>query len=510
MLGAIERAATDDQIKGIYLRIDPLTPVSLSTLGEIREALIAFKSSGKPIYAYANDYSQSSYLIASVADRVVLNPKGGFKWQGFSSQVLFYKGLLDKLGIQPEVIRHGTFKAAVEPFLTTQMSPENREQTELLLGTMWEYVVGQIAQSRALSEVDLQHYASALSVVTAEDALRFSLVDALSYEGEVDAQWAELLGEENPNYLSLSSYQATGTLYGESSSSKNRIEVIYAEGEIEGLSSADQMVRASTLMAQLREAREQEQVKAVVLRINSPGGSAIASESICEEVELLRAVKPVIVSMGEMAASGGYYIAAPADVILLNPTTMTGSIGVFSILFNAQKGLANKLGITSDVVKTNPSADMGQPLRPLTTSERNYFQAQVEEVYTTFVERVAEGRNLTTAQVERVAEGRVWSGVSAVEIGLADDFGGLHKAISLAIERAGVKGDYRITSPNAPKDRFTQAIELLGLEVRSQLTPSLSIADKSLRQVVEQYKAVQALQGDGSVQAKMLYDLDIR
>ncbi len=474
VLGAIERAATDDDIEGIYLNVNPYVGVGMASLDEIRGAIVKFKESGKFVLSYADYYTQGSYYLATAADKIYMNPEGSLSWAGMASGVMFYKGLLEKLDVRAEVIRHGKYKSAVEPFLLDKMSPENRLQTERLLGSMWGYIVGNIAEARGLDSATLQRYASELTLTDARSAVETKMVDSLSYEADMQDMLCEMTGwDDEPEFVSLGTYidqprVATKKL------SKNKIAVVYAEGQIVDGEAKEGLIGGTSLASRLRDVRRDDEVKAVVLRVNSPGGSALASEVIWHEIEQIRKDRPVIVSMGNMAASGGYYISCPADAIVTSPLTLTGSIGVFGLMFDGGAALKNKLGITVDVAKTNPSADMGisvfgMGVRPLSPAERQFMQNSVEEVYDTFVGHVAEGRNLSVETVDSLGGGRVWSGLDAVEIGLADGFGGLKDAIALAADRAGVADDFRVVTPQDEADKFTQIMRLMSAESRAQL-----------------------------------------
>lgn len=503
VINAIDQAALDNRIEGIYLNVSPFTPLGTATVTEIRNALERFKTSGKFVYSYSDYYSQKTYYLSSVADQIYLNPQGELIWKGLSSQVMFYKGLLDKLELKPEIFRHGSFKAAVEPFLMDKMSPENRLQTEVLTGTIWGQLLSEIAASRSLDSADLQAYASELAVTNAAAACRLGMVDSLAYRGEVEDRLAAMTGQsEEPNFVTLEEYVGQ-TYQSVSSMSDNQIAVVYAEGEIVDGGAAKDRIGGDDLADKLARMRRDDDVKAVVLRVNSPGGSALAAEVVWHEMERLRAEKPVIVSMGDVAASGGYYMAAPADVILASPTTITGSIGVFGMLLNASEGLKNKLGITVDGVSTNPSADLGTPFRAVSQAEREYIQQGVEEVYATFVDHVAQGRNLRVQQVDSLAGGRVWSGVSALQNGLIDAYGGLREAILLAADRAGVGDDYRVTTPSMPEDRLSMILDMLMARVK---TPTF---EGELGEAFQQYARLQRILSRQGVQAIMPCEITI-
>ena len=508
VLKAIEAAETDDRIAGIYLNITPNARMGLATMQEIRNALSVFRRSGKFIVSHSDFYTQSSYYLSSVADRVSLNPQGDVTWRGMASGTLFYKGLLDKLEVQVEAIRHGSFKSAVEPFIMDRMSPENRQQIEMLLGSLWGTVVRDIADSRGIDSAALQSFATNLEIKDASYARQLGMVDTLMYGQQVDQMLGEWTEQEEPNYVSLRSY-IDRILMEESNVSKNKIAVVYAEGQIVDGKSREGLVGGETLARQLAALKEDDEVKAVVLRVNSPGGSALASEVIWHEAEALRQEKPLIVSMGNMAASGGYYISAPADMILASPMTETGSIGVFGLMLNGEQGLKNKLGISVDVVKTNPSADMGMTVfgavgvRPLSQSEREYMQYGVEQVYKTFVGHVAEGRNLSVEEVDRIGGGHIWSGTDALGIGLIDGFGGLKEAISVAAERAGVSDDFRIVSPATDESRLTQIVKLLSAEARAQMFRG------ETGEVYEMYDMLRNMLYSNSIQALTPYRVEM-
>lgn len=508
VLKAIEAAETDDRIAGIYLNITPNARMGLATMQEIRNALSVFRRSGKFIVSHSDFYTQSSYYLSSVADQVSLNPQGDVTWRGMASGTLFYKGLLDKLEVQVEAIRHGSFKSAVEPFIMDRMSPENRQQIEMLLGSLWGTVVRDIADSRGIDSAALQSFATNLEIKDASYARQLGMVDTLMYGQQVDQMLGEWTEQEEPNYVSLRSY-IDRILMEESNVSKNKIAVVYAEGQIVDGKSREGLVGGETLARQLAALKEDDEVKAVVLRVNSPGGSALASEVIWHEAEALRQEKPLIVSMGNMAASGGYYISAPADMILASPMTETGSIGVFGLMLNGEQGLKNKLGISVDVVKTNPSADMGMTVfgavgvRPLSQSEREYMQYGVEQVYKTFVGHVAEGRNLSVEEVDRIGGGHIWSGTDALGIGLIDGFGGLKEAISFAAERAGVSEDFRIVSPATDESRLTQIVKLLSAEARAQMFRG------ETGEVYEMYDMLRNMLYSNSIQALTPYRVEM-
>ena len=445
VMHAIEVAAQDENIEGIYINITGTGTASATMLEEVRSYLKRFKESEKFIIAYGETYTQGGYYLASVADSIYLNPAGEMEWRGLAAQVMFYKGLLDKLGVEPQVFRHGTFKSAIEPYILNKMSPANRTQMETYINSIWGTIVEGIAESRNMSIDSLNMFASDLSAMQPEDALDKRMIDGLLYEDQVEDVMREKLAldaDEDIPFVTLGEYIAAKPYA--PTYSDNKIEVIYAEGQIVQGPSAKGTLGSETLADQLAEARMDEEVKAVVLRVNSPGGSALASEVMWREMELLRQQKPVIVSMGDYAASGGYYISAPADAIVADATTLTGSIGVFGMMFNAEKALQNKLGVTVDVAKSNPSADMGGVFRGVTSSEREFIMKGIEQVYTTFVNHVADGRNMTFDSVDAIGQGRVWTGSDGKRIGLVDQIGGLKYAIAIAADKAECIDDFMV------------------------------------------------------------------
>ena len=485
VLGAIERAETDDRIEGIYLNVAPTMSLGMASLEEIRDAVLRFRQSGKWVIGYSDYYTQASYYMSTAAEKVYLNPEGGVEWVGLASGVLFYKGLLDKMDLQPEVIRHGEFKAAVEPFITDRMSPANRLQMERLLGSIWGHVVQNVASARGIDSTDLQRYASELTLADGESAVRTKMVDSLAYAADMERMLCERTGaDDEPRYVSLAEYvdQPKEPI---KKLSKNHIAVVYAEGQIVDGKSREGLVGGNSLAARLADVRRDDRVKAVVLRVNSPGGSALASEVIWHEIEQIRQERPVIVSMGNVAASGGYYISCPADVIVADKLTLTGSIGVFGMYLNTIDALKNKLGITFDAVKSNTSAGMGMT-SPLTPAERASIMRGVDKVYTTFTNLVAQGRNLPVEKVLNIAGGRVWSGDNALGIGLIDTYGGLKTAIAIAADKAGLGDNFRVTEVIEQPTGFAAFISSLNVGIREAMTRSeLGVMMKEYKQVQE-------------------------
>lgn len=489
-LRAIEAAGADDRIKGIYLRMNGEGGVTGSALlEELREALLEFKQSGKFIIAYNETYSQGQYYLASVADKIYLQPEGGMDWSGLASNVMFYKGLLDKLDLRAEVFRPTAckYKSAVEPFILDKMSSANREQMQALVNSMWGTISGAVCESRGIDSMKMRRITDNLQVTLPEEALEYGFVDSLVYEDQMEDVFAELGVSDDYAFITLGDYasQVGADL---KNISADQVAIVYADGQIVDGEGYGKEIYGNTLAAKIAGVREDEKVKAVVLRVNSPGGSALASDVIWREVELLRAEKPVIVSMGSYAASGGYYISCPADVIVADKLTLTGSIGVFGMILDTREALKNKLGITVDGVKSNASSSF-LATEPLTPIQRSMIMRGVDKVYTTFTNDVAEGRNLPIEKVLDIAGGRVWSGVDALGIGLIDTYGGLKTAIALAVDKAGLGDDYRVTEVTETPSGFAAFIASLNVSVREAFTRSeLGLMMKEYNTVREAFR----------------------
>lgn len=459
ILNSIDKAKDDERIQGIYMNIE-YPNASMATLEEIRNKLQEFKEeTDKFIIAYSEVYSQKAYYIASVADEVYLNPEGVVELRGLAYQGMFFKGFLEKMEVEAQIIRHGKFKAAVEPFMLDKMSAANREQVNKFLSSIWSDFLSEIAEDRNPSSEELNDFAENLSIQQAQDAVQHQLADALLYKDQVlDTLRSRLniLAEGDIEVVGLSAYK--NAVVNKKKYSKDKIAVIYAYGEIRGGEGDDEIIGSERISRAIRDAREDDKVKAIVLRVNSPGGSALASETILREAKLAKDEKPLVVSMGDVAASGGYYIACHADTIVANPTTITGSIGVFGLLMNAKKLYNNKLGINIDTVKTNRYADMGSMYRALTTTERAIIQNSVEQVYDTFITHVSEGRSMSKEAVDAIGQGRVWTGTDALELGLVDVLGGLEDAIEIAANMADLE-NYRISSLPEQLDPMQELIK---------------------------------------------------
>ena len=451
VLDNIEKAKTDEKIKAIYINTS-FVNAGISQIEEIRNKLLEFKQTGKPIIAYSEVYSQAAYYLSSVANKIYLTPEGIIEIKGLSASIMFYKGLLEKLDIDAQIIRHGKFKGAVEPLVLDKMSVANREQMQLFLNSVADNIMDSIANQRGLTLSEIQRHADNLSLENAKSCLDLNYVDALLYQDQVEDTLIALSGKEKLNLISLKKYTHAKT--DKKEISRNKIAIIYATGTINSGKGSEKSIGSETTSKAIKKAREDKNVKAIVFRINSGGGSALASDVIWRETILAKAEKPLVVSMGDYAASGGYYIACAADSIVANPTTLTGSIGVFGTIPNLQNLYKNKLGITIDTVNTNKHADMGVN-RPLTEFEKNKIQKSVENIYTTFITNVGEGRKMSTTAVDEIGQGRVWSGYDAKEIGLIDAYGGIEKAIEIAAYLAKLE-DYRIISLPKKKNPFEE------------------------------------------------------
>lgn len=505
VLRAIEAAGADDRIKGIYLRMNGGGGVTGSALlEELREALLEFKQSGKFIVAYNETYSQGQYYLASVADKIYLQPEGGMEWSGLASDVMFYKGLLDKLDLRAEVFRPTAckYKSAVEPFILDKMSAANREQMQALVNSMWGTISGAVCESRGIDSVKMRRITDNLQVTLPEEALEYGFVDSLLYEDQMEDVFAELGVSDDYDFITLGDYasQVGADL---KNISADQVAIVYADGQIVDGEGYGKEIYGNTLAAKIAGVRDDEKVKAVVLRVNSPGGSALASDVIWREMELLKAEKPVVVSMGSYAASGGYYISCPADVIVADKLTLTGSIGVFGMYLNTIDAFKNKLGITFDAVKSNTSAGMGAT-SPLTAAERASIMRGVDKVYETFTTHVAEGRNLPVEKVLDIAGGRVWSGEDALGIGLIDTYGGLKTAIAIAVDKAGLGDSYRVTEVIEEPTGFAAFIASLNISVREAMTRS------ELGLLMKEYKQVQEATKQQGVVMYYPYKLELR
>ena len=508
ILSSIKKAKENENIKGIYLQASMLG-TSYASLQEIRNALLDFKESGKFIIAYGDSYTQGLYYLSSVADKVLLNPKGMIEWKGIASAPLFYKDLLQKIGVEMQVFKVGTYKSAVEPFISTEMSPANREQVTAFINSIWGEVTQGVSASRSLPVDSLNALADRmLMFYPAEESVQCGLADTLIYRNDVRdylKQWAELKEDDRLPILGLSD-MINVKKNTPKDKSGNIVAVYYASGEItdySGSSASEEGIVGTKVIRDLRKLKENDDVKVVVLRVNSPGGSAFASEQICHAVKELKTKKPVIVSMGDYAASGGYYMSCMADTIVAEPTTLTGSIGVFGMIPNL-KGLSEKVGLTFDVVKTNKFADLGIIMRPFNQDEKALIQMSVAQSYDTFISRCAEGRHMTKEAIEKVGEGRVWTGEMAKELGLVDVLGGIDTALEIAVRKAGIEG-YTVVSYPAKQDLLSSLLETKPTNyVESQILKS------KLGEYYQQFGMLKNLKERSMIQARIPFELNIK
>ena len=459
MLQTLDRAAADPSIKFLYMNLNQIQ-AGVTHIEELRAAILKFRESGKAVIAYADNYSQGAYYLATAADKVYINPYGSATLTGLSISTMFFKDLLDRAGVEAQLIRHGKFKAAAEQFISNKMSEENREQLKAYLDAVWNTWTTDIAASRSISKAKIDSITDNLVLTTAQKALDNKLVDGLLYKDELSDTLAHLFGvetEKEVDYINITAYsRATAKV---NLKEKNKIAVIYANGEIL-MGKSDNNITSDHYAALLADVRKDSTIKAVVFRVNSPGGSAQSADIIERELKLLKKDKPVVVSFGDYAASGGYWISANADKIITNNTTLTGSIGVFSMALNIQKALNKHLSINTGTVNTNKHSDFMSGYRPLDKEEVAFMQSAVEVIYTDFINLVAKGRGMTPEKVDSVAQGRVWSGADALKIGLADERGGILSAIYAAAAMASLEG-YRIVEYPVRKSQIEKLMESL-------------------------------------------------
>lgn len=502
VIQAIDHAAIDPNIKGIYMDLGNVS-MSLATAEEIRRTVEDFKQSGKFVIAYADNYLQTAYYFASVADKVYLNPYGRAFLIGLSPQVMIFTKTLEKLGVEMQVIRHGKFKSAIEPFVNKEISPENREQILAYSGSIWNYMVEEMAKSRGINKDELNRIIDNILSRNAESALEHKLVDGLMYKDELINELCRLMNVESEKKLNIVSFSDYLKVSRRVSSSKDRIAVVYANGEII-MGESYTEVSSEYISKAIKKARFDENVKAIVFRVNSPGGDAQASEIIARELELAAKEKTVVVSMGSVAASGGYWISTPASVILANHTTLTGSIGVFGMIPNIQKGMEDFTGIRVDVVNTAKNSDfLSSIFRPLNSTEKEFLQEMVEDVYDKFITKVSKSRTMTKEAVDNIGQGRVWSGVNAYEKGLIDEFGGLKDAILVAADRAGLS-DYRIVELPIRKSMLD---ELMNSLLSSEASVPLN---GKIIEILNKYSYLINSITQPGIKARMEYSIDMQ
>ena len=501
----LREAKEDDNIKGIYLQSE--SPMGgWASLEEVRNALIDFKQSKKFVYAYAENMTEKGYYIASVADKIYLNPAGDLEWNGLNAELSFFKGTLDKLGLKPEIFRVGEFKSAIEPFVRENMSEPNKRQVTSFLNSVNDHMLVRVAQSRGLRVDSLKRYADNLTIQKPADALRTKLITHVGYQDELESVLKKQLGVEEKkkiSYVSLNKYEKSGKEDSEGSGS-NRIAVIVASGDIHTGKNGDNSIGSETIAEELRKARLDDKVKAIVLRVNSGGGSALASDVMYREVELAKKAKPVIGSMSDYAASGGYYMLMSCNKIVAQPNTITGSIGVFSLLFNTETFFKDKLGVTYDRVKTNQNADFPSVTHEMTPFQKQTIQRATERIYADFTGKAAAGRKLPVDSIRAIAGGRVWTGAQGKAIGLVDQLGGLDDAVKLAAQSAKLKdGDYKLKYQPRKKPFFEQVMSSFGGDEESKIAAQLG----ELAPYVKYLKKLKTMEG---TQMRMPFELDIR
>lgn len=504
ILDCIKKAKTDGNISGIYL--NPMDiDAGMASVEEIRSALKDFKTSGKFVYAYGEYLTQKAYYLSTIADSLVLNPQGSVDFRGLGGERTFYKKGLEKLGVEMQIVRHGKFKSAVEPYLLDKMSPENRIQTETYLKSIWNEMLMDISESRKMGLDELNDIADMVaSFRKADFAKQKNLVDKLKYEDQVIDDLKKLTGTSERKDISavdIFKYIKVPAIREQKGMPRNKIAVIYASGAIDASISGDG-IKSEDLSRTIREARRDSSIKAIVLRINSPGGSAYGSDVIWREVKLAAETKPVIASMGDVAASGGYYIACAADTIMADRTTITGSIGIFGMIPNMEKLLADKLGITHDVVTTNEHSDMISVTRPMSDFERDLMQQTIEEGYNTFISRVADGRKMDKTAVDDIGQGRVWAAPNAKEIKLIDAYGGLTDAIELAKKMANLD-NFRIVNLPKLKDPFEELMKEISGSAKA------SFMKDEMGEGYKYYEELRGLISQRGILARMPYDIDI-
>ena len=504
ILASIKHAKTDPKIKGIYLKA-PFVLAGFAQIEEIRNALIDFKTSEKPILAYAETFSETGYYVASVADEIILNPAGMIEFNGLNSEITFFKGTFEKLNIEPQIFRVGTFKSAVEPFLRKDMSEASKEQIGALLNSVYSTFINNIAVSRGIDANELRNISDKMLVKTTQDAVEKRLVTQLGYFDEVLARMREITGLGEEENIPMNTVKKYSQSFVSDKYSKNRIAIIVAEGNIVSGKGGEGSIGSDQFAKEIRKARLDDDIKAIVLRINSPGGSALASDVMWREVKLTKEVKPIIASMSSVAASGGYYMAMACDTIVAQPNTITGSIGIFSIIPDLSKFMDTKLGITFDRVSTGEYSDLFTVSRSLNEAEKQIIQNMIERGYEDFTSKAAEGRNMQIDDLLAVASGRVWSGIEAKDNGLVDVLGGFDDAVALAAKAAGLEeGDYMKVYRPEIKPFFTQLMEELG-------TTAKTIHHKYLygeiSPYVDDFKYIMENKG---MQARMPFDLEIK
>ncbi|MBC7552809.1 MAG: signal peptide peptidase SppA [Taibaiella sp.] len=497
---ALSRAKTDKGVKGILIKLSP-APDGWATLQHVRMALVDFKTSGKFVYAYGEDISQGAYYVGSAADSIYLNPAGGIELKGLATVLTFFKGTLDRLEVQPEIFYAGKFKSATEPFRAEKISEPNREQLAAMQGGIWSEYLAAAAQYTRTTPAEINRLAQEGTIQFPSDALKNKMVAGLLYWDQVEDRIKARTGKKGDDkikYIAMDEYVSTNRL--EAKGGENKIAVLIAEGEIvDGEQSNENQIASKTFCEEIRKVRNDDAIKAVVLRVNSPGGSAMASEVILRELELLKQRKHVVVSMGDYAASGGYYIASNADSIFAMPTTITGSIGVFGMMFNIDKMMKNKLGVTFDQVKNAPYADLPTVSRPLTPQEAQRMQNSVDTIYGIFKNHVVQGRKLSQPEVDSIAQGRIWTGTDALRLHLVDRLGSLGEAVSCAAGLAKVAG-YKIVTYPEPEDK----LNMLMRRFKNNTAASVAIKEAMKAELSTEYQYYEKIQGFRKMNGKAM------
>lgn len=506
ILHNLDKAATDPKIKGVLIE-NGLLSSGWATTEELRDALKKFRiESGKWVIAYA-DYVllQEGYYLSTAADKIYINPSSMVDFKGLSGDVMFYKKALDKLGVDVQVVRHGKFKGAVEPFILDKLSNENREQIKDYVGSIWNHVVSKISESRDIPEAQLNLLADKLSGYLADGALESKLVDGLLFRDQLYDTLKIISGlttDDKINLVTMAKYTKVPD-HRKSTASKNRITVIYALGTITMGKGNEYNIGGNNYSEIIRKERKDSSVKAIVLRVNSPGGNAVASDLIWRELKLAAEVKPVVISMGNYAASGGYYISAPGTKIYADPTTISGSIGVFGLIPDAGKLLEQKIGITHETVNTNENSDFISLYRPMGSYEKEVMQKSIEKVYSDFVNKVADGRKKSFDAVDSIGQGRVWSGTSALKLGLVDEMGGLREAIKGAAHLAGIDSLYSVRELPSVEDPYTKLLNQLSGNIK------MSVLRKELGESYRYYNELKDLTSISGIQARLPYFIEI-
>ncbi len=507
ILHSLEKAVYDDRIKGVYLKLSMVNG-GMASVEEIRNALIAFKDScDKPVYAYGEQMimDQKSYYLATVADHIIVHPESGIDFRGLGGEMLFFKNALEKIGVEMQIVRHGKYKSAVEPYMLEKMSEESREQQLVYMNSMWNHMLAEISESRNLTTEQLNTLADEVQTFNqGEEAVESGLADAAKYKDEVLDDLREITGTEGTEgvpVVGVADYANTPVPDKSKPYSRNKIAVVYASGEI-GAAMGGEAIIGDKLGREIRKVRQDSSYKAIVLRVNSPGGTIFDSEVIWREVKLAAEEKTLVVSFGDVAASGGYYISCAADQIVSHPNTITGSIGIYGTIPNIGELLNDKLGITTDVVKTNKNSDLLTLTRPMTEYEQQLLQRMIEKGYDQFITRVADGRSITKEEVDEIGEGRVWSGENALERGLVDELGGLQDAIKLAAETEGLENYRTVSLPRQP-DPFEQFFKTGTDNVRAWFLKN------ELGENYRYYEFLKKATQMNGIYARMPYDIDV-